>query len=285
MRHPVLLCGATGRVGAHLRAALDAAGTRWIGLSRRPPAGEPGEWRQADFERPDTLAPLLDGVDTVFLACGDHPRQELLEGAVLAACRQRRVPRVVKLSAQSAGLTPPVSFGVAHARVERELQASGAEWTLLRPVFFMQSLLLLADAIARGTLIAATGAGRVAFVDVRDVAALAAAVLTRPDQHAGAIYTLTGPRAFSFAELADLISRRCGHRVRHVCPPRWFARLVLPWASGMPRWRSDRVVALMAAIAAGAQETPTDDVLRVTGDPPRALEDFVEEQRGAFGAR
>lgn len=280
----MLLCGASGRVGAHLRAALDAAGTRWIGLSRRP-AGEPGQWRQADFERPETLTAVLDDVDTVFLACSDHPRQELLEGAMLAACRQRRVPRVVKLSAQSAGLTPPVSFGVAHARIERELHDSGAAWTLLRPVFFMQSLLLLADAIARGTLVAATGAGAVAFVDVRDVAAVAAAVLTRPDEHTGAIYTLTGPRAFNFSALADLIARRCGHRVRHVSPPRWFARLVLPWASGLPRWRSDRVVALMAAIAEGAQETPTGDVSRVTGAPPRTLEDFVEEHRGAFGAR
>lgn len=276
----ILITGASGQVGSVLRAALDARGVPWIGMSRRPPAGDPGPWRQADLERPETLGSALDGVRTVFLASPDHPRQDALEIAMIDACRERGVQRVVKLSAQSAGLEPPVSFGALHSRAEQALQASGMAWTILRPVFFMQSLLFFAGSVATGKIIAATGGGAVAFVDARDVAHVAAAVLAEPRERS--VEILTGPRALDFAALAELLTATTGRPVRHISPPRWLARLVLPWLSGMPRWRSNMVVDLMAAIAAGAQSTPTDTVAQLLGREPRTIERFLEEQRAAF---
>lgn len=283
MSEPVLVCGASGLIGSFLRPALDGAGVPWIGLSRRPPQGAAGQWRTADFERPSSLGPALEGVGTVFLASSDHPRQDELEIAMIDACRARGIKRVVKLSAQSAGREPPVSFGRMHARVEGALRASGMAWTILRPVFFMQSLLFFAEPIKGGKIIAATGKGAVAFVDGRDVAAVAATVLARPEEHDGRVHTLTGPRALSFAALAELLSKTTGHPVRHISPPRFIARLVLPFVSGMPRWQSNLVVDLMAAIAGGAQSIPTNAIAEITGGEPRTIERFVEEQRAAFG--
>jgi uncharacterized protein YbjT (DUF2867 family) len=280
---PVLVCGATGQVGGLLCAALETAGVPWLGLSRGTPTSE--RWRQADFEQPATLGPALEGVGTVFLASSDHPRQDQLEIAMIEACRARGVARVVKLSAQSAGLQPPVSFGLLHARAERALRESGMAWILLRPVFFMQSLLLMADTIRDGKLIAATGKGEVAFIDARDIADVAARVLASPSEHDGQIHTLTGPRALSFAALAELIASAAGHPVRHISPPRVLARLVLPWVSGMPRWCSNLVVDLMAAVADGAQSIPSDAVQRISGHAPRTIEAFIDEQRDAFSGK
>jgi uncharacterized protein YbjT (DUF2867 family) len=283
MTKPVLVCGATGQVGSLVCAALDVAGVPWIGLSRRSPQSD--QWRQADFEQPNTLGPALDGVGTVFLASSDHPRQDQLEIAMIEACRARAIERVVKLSAQSAGLERPVSFGVLHARVEQALRESGMAWSAVRPVFFMQSLLLMADSIRGGKLIAATGKGEVAVVDVRDVADAAARVLADPAAHDGRIHTLTGPRALSFAAIAELLSSATGQRVRHISPPRLLARIVLPWASGMPRWLSNMVVDLMGAIGEGAQSVPSNAVRAITGHEPRTIEAFVAEHRSSFGGR
>lgn len=285
MADPVLVCGATGQIGTLLRAALDDAGVPWIGLSRRPPqAGEGARWRAGDFERPSSLGPALDGVGAVFLASSDHPRQDHLEIAMIDACRSRGIKHVVKLSAQSAGHDPPVSFGAMHARAEQALRESGMAWTLLRPVFFMQSLLLFASSIRGGKIIAPTGRGAVAFVDGRDVAAVAAAVLARPADHEGRVHTLTGPRALDFSALAELLSRATGRRVRHISPPRFLARAVLPFASGMPRWQSNLVVDLMSAIAAGAQSVPTSTIAEITGSAPRTIERFIDENRAAVSA-
>jgi uncharacterized protein YbjT (DUF2867 family) len=152
-------------------------------------------------------------------------------------------------------------------------------------VFFMQSLLLMADTIRTGKLIAATGKGEVAFVDVRDVADACARVLAQPASHDGRIYTLTGARALSFAAVAELLSSATGQRVRHISPPRLLARIVLPWASGMPRWLSNMVVDLMGALADGAQSIPSDAVRTITGHEPRTIEAFITEQRASFGGR
>lgn len=283
MTKPVLVCGATGQVGSLVCAALDADHVPWIGVSRRPPKDD--RWRQADFEQPATLGPALDGVDTVFLVSSDHPRQDQLELALIEAARARGVARVVKLSAQSAGLARPISFGVLHARVEQALRESGMAWSVLRPVFFMQSLLLMADTIRDGELIAATCKGEVAFVDVRDVAEAVARVLVDPAAHDGRTYTLTGARALGFAAVAELLTSSVGHRVRHISPPRLLARIVLPWASGMPRWLSNMVVELMGAIADGAQSIPSDDLRAITGRAPRTIEAFIAEHRASFAAR
>lgn len=79
------------------------------------------------------LGPALDGVGTVFLASSDHPRQDQLEIAMIDACRSRGIKRVVKLSAQSAGHDPPVSFGVLHARAEQRHRVTWRLWVASRP--------------------------------------------------------------------------------------------------------------------------------------------------------
>jgi uncharacterized protein YbjT (DUF2867 family) len=278
----ILVCGATGQVGAAVCQQLDAMGVAWVGLSRK--ASLDPRFRQADFADSASLPPVLAGIDTVFLACSDDPHQDALEINMVNACRAHGVRHVVKLSAQSAGLQPPVSFGRLHAKAEQALRDSGMAWTFLRPVFFTQSLLFFADSIKSGKLIAATGKGKVAWVDVRDVAEAAAAVLTNPRPHASKVYTLTGGTTHSFAEVTEMLSAITGKPVKHISPPAWFAKLVLPLASGMPRWQSNMAVELMAAISRGAQETVSSDAPRFLKQAPRSVAAFVQESRSAFGA-
>ncbi len=286
MSGPILVCGATGQVGAAVGRALTAQGLAWTGLSRRGGAGLAGAqaMKEGDFNDYASLSSALSGIETVFLACGDDPLQDRLEQQMIRACRERGVRHVVKLSAQSASLSPPVSFGRLHLRSENALQQSGMTWTILRPVFFMQSLLFFADSVRGGKLVAATGAGQVAMVDTRDVAEVAAAVLAAPLRHRGRIYTLTGPRAVDFAAVTRLLSQAGGRGVKHISPPAWLARLVLPLASGMPRWQSNMVVELMAAIRTGAQQHVSPDVAALLARPARTLESFIIEHGQAFGA-
>jgi uncharacterized protein YbjT (DUF2867 family) len=276
----ILVCGATGQVGAAVCERLEALGVAWVGLSRKPSSDV--RFRQADFADTASLPAALKGIEVVFLACSDDPHQDALEINMINACRAHGVRHVVKLSAQSAGLQPPVSFGRLHAKAEQALRDSGMAWTFLRPVFFMQSLLFFADSIKSGKLIAATGKGKVAWVDVRDVAEVAASILLQPAAHAGKAYTLTGGAAHSFAEVTEMLHATIGKPVKHISPPAWFAKVVLPMASGMPRWQSNMAVELMAAISKGAQEPVSSDATRLLPHAPRGVKAFVQESRSAF---
>jgi uncharacterized protein YbjT (DUF2867 family) len=288
----LLLTGATGRLGGEVAERLAARGVAARALVR--PGRDPAPLRAlghrpvaGDLDDPPGLRAALRGVHTALLLTGDHPRQAALEGNLIRAAAAEGVERVVKVSAASAGLEPPVSFGREHRRAERELQERGSPaWAIVRPTLFMQSLLLFAPAVRRGRLVAPTRGGRVAMVDRRDVADVAvAALLDR--RHDRAILEVTGPEAPTFAEVAALLSRATGRRVRHLSPPAPLALAGLRLAAGMPAWQAAQVVALMVALSRDAQRATTGTVADVTGRPPRTLAAFAEEHAGDFagGAR
>ncbi|HEY1434276.1 MAG TPA: hypothetical protein VGG65_02815, partial [Thermoanaerobaculia bacterium] len=124
-----------------------------------------------------------------------------------------------------------------------------------------------------------------ADVDVRDIAAVAARVLTE-DGHAGRTYELTGPEAQSLADAARKIGKSAGREVRFVDVPADEARKAMV-AVGVSEWMADALNDLYAWYQRGAStpngSTVTPDVERVLGRPPRAFEPFVRENLQTFG--
>jgi uncharacterized protein YbjT (DUF2867 family) len=98
----------------------------------------------------------------------------------------------------------------------------------------------------------------------------------------GRILTLTGPQAVTFPEVAALLGPLRGRPVRFTSLPAPVAWVMLPFVSGMPRWKSNQVVALFRAMERGAQESVTSDVQDVLGRPARTARDFLAEHVAAF---
>jgi uncharacterized protein YbjT (DUF2867 family) len=156
-------------------------------------------------------------------------------------------------------------------------------WTFLRPHLYMQNLLRFAGPVAAdGRLAAPMGDAGYPFVDTRDVAAAAAAVLRAPAGHAGRAYALTGPRAVGYAEIARRMGEIVGRDVRYeaLSPQAFRAGLE---AAGIPAWRA----ADLAAIASAYMEEenrPGDGVAGLTGRPPAPIERFLEDHRAVLRA-
>ncbi len=124
------------------------------------------------------------------------------------------------------------------------------------------------------------GDAAVGHVDVRDVAAVAAHVLTS-EGHAGATYTITGPEALTYAQVAETMSRVLGRPVRLEEVPAEQARAGMV-AAGVPEWLADGLGELDAVTRTGAAAGVTDEVQKATGHPARDLEAFLTEHRAAF---
>jgi uncharacterized protein YbjT (DUF2867 family) len=238
---------------------------------------------RGDLERPDSLAPALAGVEGVFLASALDPRQVELQGNLVEAARRAGTRRIVKLSGLATALDSPVSSGRWHAQTERQIAGSGLAWTFLRPPFFLQNLLRLAPAAARGALPGASGSGSIAGVDARDVAEVAVAALVR-DAALGQALAVTGPAAFSYADVAKHLSALTGRDVRaiDVAPDAMRAQLI---AGGMPAWHADVLAEFAAHFRAGGGAEVSGVVEATTGRAPRGLEAFLLEHADAFRAR
>jgi uncharacterized protein YbjT (DUF2867 family) len=278
----ILVIGATGTVGSEVVRQLVATGERPRALVRDSATahqrlGEQVEQVVGDLDRPETIAAALAGVDRVFLLTTQSSRQPEWERAVIGAAARAGVGQLVKLSVFRANEQSPLQVARQHGQAERVLAQSGLAATILRPVFFMQNLLAM---VHDGAIATAAGDGRVAMVDARDIAAVAVATLTGGG-HAGKTYTLTGPQALSFYQVASVLSRQTGRPLRHVRVPPDKVRVALQ-GRGVAAWYADDMARLHSMLAVGYEEVVTDDIHRVTGRPPRTLAQFAGDHAGVL---
>jgi uncharacterized protein YbjT (DUF2867 family) len=138
------------------------------------------EYVQADFDDPASLRKILTGVQRAFLVTNSSERVEERQLRFVALARAAGVKHIVYLSQLHAASTSPLRFLRYHAAVEEALRTSGMSYTNLRPNLYMQGLLMIGRSIAtEGRFFAPAGNARVSVVDVRDIAAVAVAALTK----------------------------------------------------------------------------------------------------------
>ena len=160
-----------------------------------------------DYNRPETLRAAFHACDTLFLLGPNALNQTELELNAVEAAKAAGVRHVVKQSVMGAA-EEAYSLAKIHRPVERAIEASGMAWTFLRPNSFMQNTVtFMAQTTKReGAFYSASGDARISHVDVRDIAAVAVKALTAPgrDRH---IYTLSGPEALTYYEMAAELSK------------------------------------------------------------------------------
>ncbi|MFD9944372.1 NAD(P)H-binding protein [Nonomuraea sp. NPDC059023] len=295
----LLVTGSSGKVGRRVVAGLVGAGQRVRAMARDSqaaaallPAGT--EVVQGDFERPETWAAVLDGVERVHLF--PFAGGSFVEAAVAAGTR-----RFVVHSAVAAGFDPAPAQGPGqphgsalrrhldeerdgHRMVELAVEASGAEWTHVRPGLLASGALDWAEEI-RGT-----GAVRApypksgsALVHEADVAEIAVAALLT-DEHLGAAYTITGPEKVTQLEQVRLVGEAIGEEVRFVelTPEQARAEWYDP-EQGVDHELLDWVLELRAALADEPELIPaTDTYERLTGRPPRTFAQWARDHRADF---
>lgn len=282
----ILISGATGGIGGEICRLLAQSKTPFRAMCRKPAQVE--DFRQrgvetvlGDFDRPETLPAAMDGCQTMFLITPPTPEQFTQETAAIDAAKRAGVGRIVKVSASDGNVRSPVPWAQAHARIDHHLRAAGIDWTLLKPTAFMQNFLWFKDPIAKGYLPQVAGSGSVSWVDTRDVARVAAAVLTEQG-HVGATYFLTGPETLDMEEATKRLSEVLGHKVRYLNLPTLAFRALLRLTGNSP-WMAKGLVVQFADVVAGHHDIdPTFEIERLTGAPARGFTDFVRDHRAQF---
>ncbi|MDK1475354.1 NAD(P)H-binding protein [Streptomyces sp. 549] len=261
-----LVLGATGKTGRRVAARLRLNGTRVRAASRssrtRFDWSDPGCWDSA-----------LRGVTAVYVVPPPVPGpvHEFVARAEAAGVR-----RLVLLSGHGADTWGGSAFGLDMRSAEDAVRGSALEWTVLRPSNFDQNFdedVFHAPLLA-GELALPAGAVPEPFVDLEDVADVAATVLAEPGRHAGRTYELTGPRSLTFAEAVELISRASGRPLayREVSAAEYVAaRVEAGWSEGDARHVAD----MFELMGRGLLAEPADGVSTVLGRPPRTFEEYV----------
>ena len=229
-----------------------------------------------DWQNPETWPTALAGIEAMYLL---RPKTADPAGTIAALLQSAaKLERVVLLS----------EIGGEHRSAETEerkaeevARSSRVDWTILRPNWFMQNftepsyyLEAIRDA---GELEVPTGGQSTSFVDTRDIADVATAALLDPG-HSGQCYTLTGPQALTWADVARTVGQAAGHVIRYIDPP-LEDHLAALSNKGTPKATVDYLRRIYGCIRDGGTSIISRDVERVTGHAARSFAAFVEENK------
>ena len=234
----------------------------------------------ADYGQPETLRKAFTGVKKAFFVTPPTLNLEELEANVVAAAKEAGVRHLVKMSVWGAE-TGAFIFAQPHKASEENIVASGIAYTFLRPTGFMQNILGQAASIkGQGVFALPAGEARVAEIDYRDIARVAASALLE-DGHEGKAYELSGPAAMTYAERAQVLSEALGKPVTYlaVSDADWKATML---GYGLPEWQVDGILDLQRYYKSGASDRVTEHVEQVTGSKPRTYAQFVTDYIAAF---
>jgi NAD(P)H dehydrogenase (quinone) len=227
----ILIAGATGKVGGAVIPLLAGQpGVEVVAAARAPEkaAGLGVPVVLMDFDRKETLAPALEGIDSVLMLTGYTVDMFKQSKAFINEAKRAGVKHIVHLGACGDDDTEVAHWGWQQF-VERYIEWAGFTFTHLRPDIYMQNLLGYggARAVGDGVIRHYVAGASISWVDCDDVAAVAAQCLLHPDKHAGKTYRLASD-VKTYDEVAQTLTRVLGQPFAYEArPPEEFLQNVL----------------------------------------------------------
>jgi uncharacterized protein YbjT (DUF2867 family) len=273
-KQTALILGGSGRTGSVIAKQLTDRGVQARTASRH------GSDLLFDWDEPNTYADALEGADRVYLVTPTmriryvDPVSKFLDLAEAAG-----LSHVTLLSTYNGDRAPQ---DVDVAAVEDQVaNREGFTHTILRPAWVMQNFTDEHLPIGDGLLIVPSGGGAEAFVDALDIAEVAVETLLYPAEHAGAAYSLTGPEALTFDDVATTIAAVSRRPViyQDIDQEAWINGAI---AAGVPADYAKMLKWLTGSIIAGQGSTPIADVEKVLGRPATSFEAFAQRSAAVW---
>jgi len=286
----ILITGATGTVGSEVVKQLSAKGENIIVKAAARSATDNTfenlnrvQVVQLDYDKPDSLAVALKGVDKLFLLTPFQSNMVDLTSNLVSEAKKAKVKYIAKQSVMGADAEPGITPGRLHRQAEKIIEESGIPFTFLRPNFFMQNFVNYYSNLIRsqGAFYTPAGDAKVSFVDVRDIAAVAVKSLINDNQQKGRAYNITGGEALSYGQAAEILSKAVGKKINYVNVTDQDARNGMKDMS-MDEWTIKSMIELFEITRAGYVSEISPIVEQVTGNKPITFSQFAKDYAGSF---
>jgi uncharacterized protein YbjT (DUF2867 family) len=283
----ILVIGGRSKIGSALIGELVAKGEDVRALVRR------GEGKDSfpdgvnavpgDLSDQESLRAAIAGADRMFLLCGPTNDEVQLNRNAIDVANAAGVRLLVRSSILGSDPDSDATFVRDHGEADAYLRGSSVPHALVRPNLFMQNIPenTIPSVDSDGNFYANAGDACISMVDTRDIAAVAATLLTEPGD-TGHAYDVTGPEALSYHDVADKLSATLGRKVTYVDAPDDAVAGALR-GFGLGEWLVGALVDLFRDYRRsgtdGYAARVTDTVQRLAGRPPRSLDQLLAEHQ------
>jgi len=272
-----LVVGANGNIGQTLVELLRGKGQKVVRATSRA-ATEPDQVH-LNLATGAGLETAFQGATEAFLMAppGYADPAALLRPAIDAA-KGVNLQKVVLLSALGVDADPSIPL----RRAELYLEASGVSFAVIRPNWFMQNFHTFWLPVIQhtGAIQLPTGEAKGSFIDTRDIAAVAAELLSNQIAKTGA-FDLTGSQSLDHNKVAAIISKEAGKQIgyKDISEDEMRQGLV---GAGLPADYANYLLGILAAFKAGYASRVTDTVPQILGRPPITFQQYARDFRSAW---
>ncbi|NMG08484.1 SDR family oxidoreductase [Brasilonema sp. UFV-L1] len=283
----IVVSGATGNTGKHVVKLLSQvkdvkvrAAVHSLEKARELP--ENVEVVQMDYAQPETVVSAFAGATKLYLVPPSDPNRVRSEIApiMVEAAKKAGIQYIVLISGLGIDREPITPTDREfYLQVEGIVVDSGITHTILRCSWFHQNFIspvFFGPQVQQGVVRLPVGEGRTGWIDARDIAAVAATVLTQTG-HENKIYNLTGPEALTTSELTTILSKAAAREIKFMdVSEESFAQMLRNF--GTRELLIQGMIDIMGKWKIGAHDIVTPDVEKVTGKKPISFEQFAIDQ-------
>lgn len=227
-----------------------------------------------------TIDRALQGISSLFLLTPFAREQVEYARRMIDRALLFGVDHIVDLSILGANQEPGTQFTRWHRRIEKYLENCDVGYTIIRPNFFMQNFLRYAQP-AGGFIYLPIEHAKVSYIDVLDVARVAAEVLIAGKEHFSKTYELTGPEALSVDDVAHIISMAVGSHIGYIPISEETAAHIME-SLGIPSWMVKGMMELYALQREGKNSVVNTTVETLVNRKPVSFEEFVYRNTNLF---
>lgn len=293
MTETILVTGATGTVGSEVVKQLLSAEQRVraaVHTTARAASSHEKlkglELVEIDYNKPETFVAAFKDADKLFLLTPASPKAADLATNLVNEAKKAGIRYIVKQSILGAD-SRIVAHLLLHRQAEEIIEGSGIPFTFLRPNDFMQNFVNFYNPSikSKNAFYLPAEDAKVSFVDVRDIAAIAVKTLTDDDdgngRHNGKAYTITGPEALSYYQVAEILSNATGKRISYVNISEEDTRLGMK-DMGWDDWLINTTLQLFDLYRKGYASQVSSTIEELLGRKPISFPQFAKDYAQAF---
>ena len=171
-----------------------------------------------------------------------------------------------------------------HHKIEKYIEQSGLPYCHIRPSFFMQNIsgVHAFEIKYFDNIVVPVKKALTSFIDARDIGELTAEVLTHPQQHINQAYSITGPKAMDYYEVATLLSNELERKIQYSNPSPRLAKKYWIKIRKLDKAYASVMGMLYIITRLGNAKKVTNTYEKIMNKKPRTFTQFIRENRKAW---
>lgn len=270
----ILIIGANGTVGSALSKELEKQGQTILKATSQKPKST--NEVHLNLVTKEGLDQALSQVEKIFvLSPPGHTNQHELIIPVIQKAQEYKIKKIVLMTAMGANAVEEAPLRQAEIYLEK----SGLTYNIIRPNWFMQNFntFWMQGILQDHKIYLPVAEAKGSFIDARDIAAVAAKLLTT-SQFDNQAFVLTGSEAYNHDQVAAMMSEVLGKTIsfQDISPEQMREGLL---AAGLPKDYTEFLLMILGYFKLGYSAAITDSVEKITGRKPIPFQQYVQDYK------